>query len=365
MARTSLRVWAAVSLHELIVDASQNGQAIPPYDDGSWAGRGICGIATNMLDYNDAAMNSFCNSGLDFWWNWAHAPRNIYSETCSFKKFVPMIWGWAPNNDNARIARSGAAYMMGYNEPDLWGPPPNGWPGDYLASGSFPQTFQCGKPTLAQDWQHLVMSYLATNPDGIVLSPSMADPERGAASAGNFAECNNSPQTDVQHMPWCPGWLKCFRDSVIQLQCGKTNCWDVISILQFHAYVYTAEDLIEKIQAWERVWSDDLKAINGRSRKTLWLTEFSRAGTTDPNDPDGKAREFMEKSIAYLHRSEFVSGWSWFSQDNTTFASFAIGDKQPDTKFWASDLIDASGKMTVIGEKYASLCRTDKAAGLV
>jgi len=311
-------------------------------------------MATNMLDYNNVGMNSFCNSGFDFWWNWAHAPRNIYSADSAAQKYVPMVWGFSDNN--AQIAKSGADFLMGYNEPDLWAPPPGGWPGDYLASGSFPETFQCGKPKLAENWQSFVMSYLATNPNGVVLSPSMADPEEGAASAGNFSACDLSPQTDQSHMAWCPGWLKCFKESVMQLQCGETNCWDVITILQFHAYVYTAEDLIHKVQAWERVWHEDLKGINGRSKKTLWLTEFSRAGTTDPGDPDGKAREFMEQSLAYMRASEYVSGWSWFSQDNSTFASFTIGNKTADADFWASDLIDASGALTVIGHKYASLC---------
>lgn len=341
--QSSLQIFVVVALNLPILGLTQ-----------SWAGRGLCGIATNMLDYNDVAMTTFCKSNLDFWWNWAHAPTNIFSASCAAEKYVPMVWGYS--DSNVRIAKSGAAYLMGYNEPDLWGPPPGGWPGDYLASGSFPETFQCGKPKLAENWRQLVMSYLATNPDGVVISPSMADAEEGAASASSFSKCNDSPQTDANHMPWCPGWLKCFKESVIQLECGATNCWDVIGVIQFHSYVYTAPELIKKVQAWENVWAEDLQGTNGRSKKSLWLTEFSRAGTTNPSDLDGKARAFMEESIAYLKASEYVSGWSWFSQDSSSFHSFPIGDRMPDSDFWASDLIDASGALTVIGEKYVSLC---------
>eukprot|EP00420_Gonyaulax_spinifera_P015633 CAMPEP_0197905306 /NCGR_PEP_ID=MMETSP1439-20131203/60043_1 /TAXON_ID=66791 /ORGANISM="Gonyaulax spinifera, Strain CCMP409" /LENGTH=354 /DNA_ID=CAMNT_0043526577 /DNA_START=54 /DNA_END=1118 /DNA_ORIENTATION=- len=318
-----------------------------------WAGSGLCGIATNMLDYNNRGMTTFCDAGLDFWWNWAHAPRNIYSANCSWQTFVPMIWGYAP--DNARIAQSGAARLMGYNEPDLYAPPvvPGG---DYLASGTFPDTFHCGSPRLAVNWQELVMSFKRTNPDGIVVSPAMADPE-GPASAGSFAGCNESPQTRENHMAWCAGWLKCFKESVIKLRCGETNCWDVIDVLQFHAYVYTAEDLIAKVRLWETNWAAELKGESGMKRKSLWLTEFARAGTTNSSDPDGLGRDFIERSVRYLKSSPYVSGWSWFSQDTTTFASFTIGNRQPASAFWASDLIDGQGSLTVLGKKYVSACR--------
>jgi len=323
-----------------------------------FAGRGACGVATNMLDFNDAAMNTFCGMGLDFWWNWATVPRNVYSASCALETFVPMIWGVAPTN--AKLARSGAARLMGYNEPDLWGPPP--FPGaDYLASGSFAPTFQCGNAELARNWQELVMAYKATNPKGEILSPSMADADpANRASTGESSSCNASPQTPENHMPWCPGWLKCFRDSVIQLQCGETNCWDVIDVLQFHAYAYTAEEVVDKIKAWEREWADDMEGVNGRTKKTLWLTEFARAGAVDSADPDGQTRAFMKGIVEYMRASPYVSGWSWFSQDHESFASFTIKDVAPATATWTSDIIDAEGKATVVGEYYSALCRGEQ-----
>jgi len=307
-----------------------------------------------MLDFNEAGMNTFCEMGFDFWWNWDHVPTTIYSNDCAWKKFVPMIWGVDPGN--SRIAKTAAARLMGYNEPDLWGPP--AVPGaDYLASGSFAPTFHCGSEDLANNWQEYVMAYKATHPTGQVFSPSMADadPEHGA-SAGPFADCNQSPQTPGEHMPFCPGWLKCFKENVKQKSCGETDCWEVIDVLQFHAYAYTAEEVIQKIASWETVWAEDLSGASGK-KKSLWLTEVARAGAVDSADPDGKTRAFMQEIVEYMRGSPSVSGWSWFSQDSTSFASFEINGIQPETATWASELIDKDGQATEIGKFYAELCK--------
>jgi len=353
--RRATRFAAPLSLLAVVGPASATSGGLRGAERDGFAGRGECGVATNMLDFNAAAMQTFCGMGLDFWWNWGTVPTNIYSSSCAWERFVPMIWGLDPTN--GKLAKSGATRLMGYNEPDLWGPPPIPG-GDYLASGSFAPTFQCGNQELAKNWQEIVMAYKATNPTGQILSPSMADADPGnVASTGEFASCNASPQTPEQHLPWCPGWLRCFRDSVIQLQCGETNCWDAIDVLQFHAYAYTAEEVIEKIKAWEREWAEDLQGANGRTKKSLWMTEFARAGAVDSRDPDGKTRAFMKDIVKYMRASRYVSGWSWFSQDHKTFASFPIRDVQPATATWSSDIIDAQGNATVIGEYYASLCR--------
>jgi hypothetical protein len=319
----------------------------------SWTGAGQCGIATNMLDNNDPAMETFCGMDLDFWWNWAPAPRNQYSASCAWRKFVPMIWGSAPGNaDLAAKAGESFNFIMGYNEPDLWGPPPH--PGDqYLASGSFAPTFHCGSPALAKDWQEIVTRFRQAHPRGIIISPAMADPSRFASAGDDASKCNESPQTDQGHMPWCLGWMKCFKESVIKLDCGGRNCWDAIDVLQFHGYEYDADRLISKVQNWERTWADELQGKNGRRKKTLWLTEFAHAGTTDCSDPDGAASDFMQKSVEYLKSSPYVSGWSWFSQ---RFSSFKIDDRVPEADYWRSELITKEGELTVLGRKYQELC---------
>ena len=182
----------------------------------------------------------------------------------------------------------------------------------------------------------------------------MADPSAFASTGPDSQECNSSPQMPDNHMRFCTGWMQCFKDNVMKLSCGDQNCWDVISVLQFHAYEYAAANLIAKVQRWEQVWADDVDGANGRTRKTLWLTEFAHAGSTDSKDPTGEAREFMEQSISYLKTSPHVSGWSWFSQ--ASWDSFEIDNVVPATKFWSSDLISADGQITPLGQKYSELC---------
>jgi len=308
-----------------------------------------------MFDADDAGMNTFCGTSLDFWWNWAYVPRRKYSASCAKDRFVPMFWGI--QKDDAYIARDiGLNYskVMGFNEPDHWGPP--AYPGgDTLSAGTGAEYFHCSNPDLASHWQQIVSNFKASNPKGVVISPAMADADK-AASAGDFAPCNAAPQLPGNHMDDCQGWLKGFKESAMQQTCGATNCWDAIDVIQFHAYYYDSASFIAKVKHWEETWAEDLQGTGGRTKKSLWITEFAHAGTTDPADPDGSGRTFMEESVAYLKASPYVSGWSWFSQDNTTFASFTIDGRAPTSKFWDSSLISKSGATTALGAKYFSLC---------
>jgi len=330
--------------------------SIPLSSNASGSGR--CGVATNMLDFNDQAMTTFCDNRLDFWWNWGTEPRNPYTAGCAKTSFVSMIWGYGSDNA-ANAAKAGAfSALMGYNEPDHWAPP--AYPGgDYLSSGSFPQTFQCSQTMLAQNWQQVVMAYKNANPTGQILSPAMADAGNngmGTASTGAYIPCDASPQTAASHMDDCVGWLQGFKAAALKQQCGPTNCWDAIDVLQLHAYFYQAADLIAKVKLWEAVWAEDLQGTNGRSVKSLMITEFAHAGTTDPSDPDGSARQFMQECVTYFKASPYITGWSWFSETNTSFASFTINGQAPIAKFWDSSLFEATGNLTVIGEKYTELC---------
>jgi len=240
--------------------------------------------------------------------------------------------------------------LMGYNEPDHYAP------GN--SAGSYPIDFQCSGSQLTKDWQELVTAYKNGNPDGTVISPSMADSTTTGftASIGDYASCDASPQTNVSHIDQCLGWLEGFKAGVIKLQCGSTNCWDAIDVIQFHAYFYNSSEVIDKVKAWEEAWVEDLQGLNGRSKKSLQITEFAHAGTTSNDDPAASA--FMEESVAYFKSSPYVSGWSWFSETNSTFASFVINGVVPKAPFWASDLIDDSGSLTKLGETYKRICQS-------
>jgi len=337
-------------------ESAWGAEAIPSLDAlaaRGWSGAGQCGIATGMLNQNPDAMGTFCRMGLEFWWNWAPKPVDEHVMRCARHKFIPMIWGTGGSaKQTAWDAGQGWSFLMGYNEPDLWGPPPN--PGDpFMSSGSFAPTFHCGSRDLALEWQAIVNAFKAANPRGILLSPSMADPSVFASAGSDVQECMKSPQTFKSHMKFCTGWMQCFKQSVMKLPCGSTNCWDAIDVLQFHAYEYDAEKLVQKVKRWEHTWQEDLNGFNGRRKKTLWLTEFAHAGTTDSEDPSGVARDFMKKTVGYLIESPHVSGWSWFSE---TFATFEIDEIPPATKFWNSELINSRGELTALGRTYAGLC---------
>merc|ERR1719210_295401 len=135
-------------------------------------------------------MAAFCNTDIDFWWDWKTNFQHNFTtlSDCATKRFVPMIWGTGVGT--TWIQPNSYGVLLGYNEPDLWGPPPQ--PGaQYLSSGSFSPNFHCGSHSLAKSWQKIVLG---------------------------------------------------FKESVMNLKCGSTNCWDIIEILQFHAYFYEAKD---------------------------------------------------------------------------------------------------------------------------
>merc|ERR1719272_853302 len=126
----------------------------------------MAGIATGMLDSNPTAMATFCASNLSFWWNWAPSVP-ISAPPCAVQRYIPMVWGVNPQN--VQTAAASAGQLMGYNEPDHWGPAsiPGG---DVDSAGTFPMDFHCGSAQLATDWQRTVLAFLKSNPNGTVIS---------------------------------------------------------------------------------------------------------------------------------------------------------------------------------------------------
>jgi len=314
----------------------------------------IVGVGTTELS-SDKAMTTFCQSPFDFYWNWAATPDANYTDSeCARERFAPMLWG--DSHGNAKKASEiGDTWniIQGYNEPDHYGPPliPGG---DATSSGLFPGTFHCGSIELATNWQGLVKAFLEKKPNGSIWSPSMAD-STTTGSVGPYGNCDTAPQTKDFHVDDCKGWLLCFKESVQKLNCGRANCWDVIDIIQFHAYYHTSDKFINKLQYWEESWADDLQGLNGRTPKKFVVTEFAHCGTSDPADPDGEGRKFMTETIGYMANSDNYAGWSWFAAPNTTFASFVIDRIVPTKPFWDSTLIYENGETTELGKHYASL----------
>ena len=272
------------------------------------------------------AATTFCEqTNFDFfWWNWDTDPHLDYIDDnndnndnnndnstdtdatmemtsstlkeCLQNKFIPMIYGVNNNKRNEELATNAGRHkyhaIMGYNEPDLYAPG--------AASGTWKSNFHCGKSKIAIDWQSFVMSFLNHNPNGIIISPAVtSDTGSSSSSSSIFLDddnttttnntnsssiCNDAQQVPTNYQQECEDWLQCFKNNVIQYNCGTTDCWNIISIIQFHSYFYTSQEFITKIQIYENVWYNDLNGLHNLTMKRLWITEFAQVGITDPNN---------------------------------------------------------------------------------
>ena len=65
---------------------------------------------------------------LDFWWNWGTAAKIDATELSSStaaavqNAFTPMLWGQGPPEGGYDFLKGGNDWVMGYNEPDQFGP---------------------------------------------------------------------------------------------------------------------------------------------------------------------------------------------------------------------------------------------------
>jgi hypothetical protein len=83
-------------------------------------------------------------------------------------------------------------------------------------------------------------------------------------------------------------------------------------------------------------------------KKPIWITEFAVADWTANEEKRNKystkaVLEFMEDALPKLEKMDYVERYSWFSGDPS---SHVLG---------TSALFDAEGKLTTLGELYASI----------
>merc|ERR1719428_1231060 len=110
-----------------------------------------------------------------------------------------------------------------------------------------------------------------------IVAPSMAQ------NAAPEDECTHDPSAGGS--PFCHGWMQGFKRTLLTLQCngfdGKAkNCWDTIAAIPIHCYARTGAECVAKIQQYYDTFTEDFEGTNGRTKKTLWLTEVSAAGNT-------------------------------------------------------------------------------------
>ncbi|CAJ1402281.1 unnamed protein product [Effrenium voratum] len=307
-----------------------------------------CGVGTNTFADCPQCLESAMNSGVfDFWWNWDYAVKvdmsHLNPEVVgkARKTFTPMIWGTKLPKDSGFFSLGGE-YVMGFNEPDQYGPA--------CAGDLMPRGFGCGENDFrpatsagfaslfdpakaAKEWQKLV-NFLASVPERAssalrkIAAPAMAQ------SPLPLDDCSQDPALP-NTTKYCRGWLQHFKEQTLLLECmglsgQKTNCWDVVDALPIHAYARTAQEVKDKIHQYHKVFQEDFDGINGRTRKTLWLTEVTM-GTNDATDLVKFVDDLMNSENGLQNRQlfGFLDRVSWFSQ--WSVGSFQLGSYAPHT----------------------------------
>ena len=327
-----------------------------------------CGVGTTMFQQDVATLETAVGTNkLSFWWNWGTGlnidsvgmPAQVVSAARS--AFIPMLWGQAPV-DSYSFLDSYSPYVMGYNEPDLYGPACCNCDGKQTyapatSSGWLPLF----NPTSAANfWKDTVNNMTTTQRPGTlkshIISPSMAN---GAMPAAGI-DCTLDPASPA-NAKRCEGWLQLFKKATLGLSCARfdgtrTNCWDAIDGIAIHAYAMTPQEVLAKIDKYLAVFADDFAGVNGRSRKTLWLTEVA-AASSDQKTILQFVEGLMSSSGGLADRTKYgaVSHVSWFSE--YFFPAFNVtGHVAREHESWTSPLFNPFGGLNSVGDAFFANC---------
>lgn len=330
-----------------------------------------CGVATNQFHDCADCIFTAAKCGMSFWWNWDVKPTDylVSGITAGDAEFVPMIWGSSfqgLTNVTQMPDLKRGTYLMGFNEPDHYGPPcwnkndVGGWVykgcdgvtySSAASSGTWLPMFNPSGPYAANVWATVINQLLAfsgTMPQ--IVSPSMAGPINGGDKLQECLSVTNTSDPDlISTIGNCNGWLGAFKNATLQMTCGSTNCWDVIDHIQIHCYTHTADAVIKKIESYIEYFKEDFEGTNGRSKKTLWLTEVAQA-----SDNLDEAIKFVNALIPYIVSKPEMFRVSWFSE--WAFTSFATDGIAPKSPTWRSSLFDTFGKLSPLGTAYFTAC---------
>jgi len=345
-----------------------------------------CGFATDMMPSCPTCLRAARQTGaLDFWWNWKTSPEVDFhgipeEEVRELRQaYVPMVWGSdTPAGGYGFLQTS--SHVMGFNEPDLYGPacvgewnPPahgcargetraatsSGWAPLFDPSIGSPQD-----PHAATLWQRIVqdMAAAAAGRPSKILSPSMAGNARGEHS------CIGVDPALPNNIKICHGWLAEFKKHTLNMPCRElsgamTNCWDVIDTIQIHAYARTAEEVKRKIQEYHEVFREDFEGLNGRKKKTLWLTEVAM-GSNNASEILPFVESLLSAEDGLTNRALFpyVEKVSWFSSYG--FSAFSLPSYEPrEFEVWSSSVFAPFGRLSPVGERFFALCKAGADAG--
>mmetsp|Transcript_63871 Transcript_63871/g.101514 ORF Transcript_63871/g.101514 Transcript_63871/m.101514 type:complete len:463 (+) Transcript_63871:87-1475(+) len=341
----------------------------------AFSGKLHCGVGTNTFADCPQCLESAMNSGvIDFWWNWGYATKvdmsHLHPEVAAKAKrsFTPMIWGTkVPKNFN--FFNLGSEYVMGYNEPDQYGPA--------CAGESSIGTFGCGEDEYrpatsagfaelfdpakaAQEWQKLV-NFLAKVPRVAGASLTRLAAPSMAQAASPVDDCHRDPAAPL-NLKFCRGWLQSFKAKTLTLNCTsltgqRSNCWDVIEALPIHAYARNAQEIKEKLQQYHEVFREDFEGRNGRRPKKLWLTEVTM-GSNEAQELVSFVEELMNPENGLQNREifGFVDRISWFSE--WSMGAFQLSSYTPQQdEAWSSSLFEpTTGHFTPHGARFIHHC---------
>jgi hypothetical protein len=164
--------------------------------------------------------------------------------------------------------------------------------------------------------------------------------------------------------------MQTFKAHTLGLQCkgfdGQSqNCWDIISAIPIHCYARTGAECLQKIQQYHDVFLEDFEGTNGRTKKTLWLTEVA-AASNDATWITKFVDDLMNSDTGLTNRGTYgyVEKVSWFSE--WSFPSFATGPYTPhESETWSSSLFEpTSGHLTPGGEHFVALCGSTVPTGV-
>jgi Glycosyl hydrolase catalytic core len=283
-----------------------------------------------------------------------------------------MIWGSAIPADLTFLANASTVFL--FNEPDMfgpgccgdWNPPAYGCaPGEWRPASSSgfaplfsPDAGEPGNPYAAQ-WAQWAINNMTQSglgsADTQLISPSMA------MDAFQQWNCIGVDPSQPGAVKTCPGWLQMFKTAMLQLTCtdfdgSVNNCWDVLDGIQIHAYAKYASDVIAKVQDYATVFADDFAGANGRSKKSLWITEVA-CGSNNATEITAFIDGLFDPSTGFNNRTQFsyLSHISWFS--SYAFGSFNVSGVAPlPYETWSSTLFYPYGGLTPVGSAFVQAC---------
>ncbi|CAE8608129.1 unnamed protein product, partial [Polarella glacialis] len=199
------------------------------------------------------------------------------------------------------------------------------------------------------------------------VAPQIVSPSMAGEATGNVS-CEGVDPSQPNSITMCNGWLQDFKRNALLMPCTDfnrkaVNCWDVIDHIQIHAYARTAAEVKTKIEGYYDAFQEDFEGLNGRKKKTLWLTEVAM-GSNNASEIVPFVEDLMNSQDGLTNRTKygFVEKISWFS--SYSFPSFKIGDYQPRAnEVWSSSLFFPFGQLSPVGERFFSICKESAASG--